>query len=386
MRILRLVHEYPLPWHGMTPGPYELSAAQVALGDAVTIVCGGYPHFRTLRDERFRVLRTKATLPYIGPFPATMSISALRAWWELRRRLVGVIHAHNHMGFYLHLARRWRGRQGGPPLALHLDITAAGREARALAAGQRLDPVTRYYEWPLHKLADRVGCQVAEAIICVSESTRADAIRYGGADPAKTYVVSNGVNPDRFRPEGPNCRAELGLSPRDQVVLYVGGLHHRKNVLALVRALRHLPPEVKLLAVGAGPQEYVQAINQTAATDGVRERVILAGYVPYPDLPPYYRTGDLFVLPSSYEGFPKVLLEALASGVPSLASPSFAGDGEIEKHYAPLADRGPEALAEAIARLLTQRPVVDVAAIRQRYDWAVAARRCREIYERIGAR
>ena len=386
MHILRMVHEYPLPWHGMTPGPYELSAAQVALGDAVTIVCGGYPHFRTYRDARFRVLRTKGTLPYIGPFPVTMSVSALRAWWVQRRHPAAVIHAHNHMGFYLHLARRWGGRRGGPPLALHLDITAAGREARVLATGQRLDPITRHYEWPLHKLADRAGCQVAEAVICVSESTRADAIRYCGADPTKTYVVPNGVNPSRFHPEGPARREDLGLSRQDRVILYVGGLHQRKNVLALVRALRYLPPACKLLAVGTGPQEYVQALQRAARADGVAERVILAGYVPYPDLPPYYRAADLFVLPSSYEGFPKVLLEALASGVPSLASPSFAGDGEIEKHYAPLADTEPEAVAGAISAELSRRPAVDVAAIRQRYDWAVAARRCREIYERIGAR
>lgn len=80
MQILRLVHEYSLPWHGMTPGPYEPSEAQAALGDAVTVVCGGYPHLRTFRDERFRVLWTKATLPYIGPFPVTMFVSVLRAW------------------------------------------------------------------------------------------------------------------------------------------------------------------------------------------------------------------------------------------------------------------------------------------------------------------
>jgi len=78
MQILRLVHEYSLPWHGMTPGPYEPSEAQVALGDAVTIICGRYPHFRALRDARFYALQTKATLPYVGPFPATTPISAPR--------------------------------------------------------------------------------------------------------------------------------------------------------------------------------------------------------------------------------------------------------------------------------------------------------------------
>ena len=207
MNILRLVHEYPLPWHGLTPGPYELSVAQVEAGHQVTIVCGGYPHFQTYQDARFRVLRTKGTLPYIGPFVVTMPVSTLRAWWYRHGHPVDVIHSHNHMGFYEHLVRKWRRKTIKPPFVLHLHVTAAGREAETIAAGKHLDPITRYYEWPLHKLSDRIGCQIADAVICSSNSVRDEALKYYAVSPDKLHVVANGVNTRRFQPEGLMCES-----------------------------------------------------------------------------------------------------------------------------------------------------------------------------------
>ena len=180
-------------------------------------------------------------------------------------------------------------------------------------------------------------------------------------------------------------RERLHLGERDVLILYVGGLHPRKNVLCLVQALRFLPPQYKLLIVGSGSNAYVESLRREAEKSATASRLILIGYVPYPELPLYYRAANVFVLPSVYEGFPKVILEALACGTTVIASPSFVGDGQIEKHLFPLQDVSPEGVAQAIWEVIEARPAVDVAAIRERYDWSVAARRIQAIYERIGA-
>ncbi|MBC7292885.1 MAG: glycosyltransferase family 4 protein, partial [Thermoleophilia bacterium] len=218
------------------------------------------------QDSRFRVLRTKGTLPYIGPFPVTMPLSSLRAWWYQRKHPVDVIHSHNHMGFCHHLARKLWGGAGNSPFVLHLHITAAGREAKTIEAGKPIDPVTYYYEWRLHKWADRIGCEIADAVLCVSDLVRAEAIQFYAAPPEKLYVVPNGVNTRRFCPDGPNVRERYGMAAQDTVILYVGGLHERKNVRPLVEALALLPSSYKLLAVGAGSTGYVEALRASAKT------------------------------------------------------------------------------------------------------------------------
>ncbi len=362
MKLLRLIYEWPPPWDGLTPGPFELTRAQAAMGHRLTVLCGGWPRHPVEPLPGVEVRRLPSALPRLSLF-LTTAPAALLATLRLRSR-VALIHGHGHLPVGYHLWRRISARR---PYVLHLHITAAGREARSRRDGRgRGSFWTRRWEWPLHKLSDRVGCQVADAVLCTSASVRDEAIRFYGADATRLHVVPNGVNVEHFTPRGEHLRARYGFTSADRVILFVGVLSGRKRPDLLVEALPHLPPRWHLLFVGRGPLEA--ALRGRAEALGLTDRVHFAGYLPYPALPALYRTADVMALPSRYEGFPKVVLEALASGLPVVASGFRAEEEPLRRAIrwlptpldaptlaaalldaAPLSPAGLEALREAIS-------------------------------------
>jgi glycosyltransferase involved in cell wall biosynthesis len=221
---------------------------------------------------------------------------------------------------------------------------------------------------------------MADAVMCVSESVRDDVVRYYGADPEKLYVVPNGVNVDLFTAEGENMRESSGLDSRDRVILFVGGLRPIKRLELLVEALTLLPSEWKLLMVGRGSMEA--ELRSQVQRLGLMRRVRFAGYVPYPELPAFYRGADVLALTSYSEGYPKVILEALACGVPVVTTPSFRGDEHIESHLTYLQEDTPAAMATAMQQAVSGPPV-DVARIRAVYDWRVKAEAVRQVYQKV---
>jgi 1,4-alpha-glucan branching enzyme len=116
-------------------------------------------------------------------------------------------------------------------------------------------------------------------------------------------------------------RGELGLCDTDFVTLYLGNLTERKRVEDLIWAtarLRQLHPDVKLVVAGDG--ELRQTLETLARRERLSGTVIFMGRVPDKALPSLYALADVFVLPSREEGLGVVLLEAMASGKPVVAS------------------------------------------------------------------
>lgn len=133
-------------------------------------------------------------------------------------------------------------------------------------------------------------------------------------------AVPKGVDAERFRPTGPSLRAELGLNGR-RVVLSVGRFVPIKNVAMLVDAIAvaaETDPSLHLLLVGEGPDH--DALRQQVERRGIGRRVTFAGYVPQERMAPYYRTADLFALSSDFDNSPNVVLEAMACGLPIVAT------------------------------------------------------------------
>ncbi len=136
--------------------------------------------------------------------------------------------------------------------------------------------------------------------------------------------LPNGVDVERFRP-GPvdlEFRARFGLPAEAVVVLFVGAMdaaHHFKGVKVLLRAIAACP-EVWGLLVGDG--DLKAGYQRHARELGIASRVVFAGHVPTIDLPSAYRAADVLVLPSitAGEAFGMVLLEAMATGRPVIAS------------------------------------------------------------------
>jgi glycosyltransferase involved in cell wall biosynthesis len=132
--------------------------------------------------------------------------------------------------------------------------------------------------------------------------------------------VTKGVDSMLFSPEGASVRSELDVADAP-VVLSVSRLVPIKNVALFVDAIavaRNHRPDVRAVVVGDGPLE--PALRQRASALGIADAIRFAGYVEQQALPRWYRAADVFVLSSDFDNSPNVVLEAMASGLPVVAT------------------------------------------------------------------
>jgi len=283
-------------------------------------------------------------------------------WLKLTGRGPDLVHGHGHITCCFNIYKLLFGWLDRTSYVLHLHITAAGRASRT--DHSELDFWTRFFEWPLHKFSDWLGVRVADRVICVSKSVRKEAIDYYGANPNELVVVENGVNTELFSPKSFR-RQTSNYQLRN--ILYVGALRKRKNVHLLIEALKHLPESFQLTVVGRGSDDFEKKLCELAGDLKLEDRVVFRGYVEYSELPSIYRSAQLFVLPSSYEGLPKVVLEALASGVPVLASGFEIEEGIRGLEF--LESLEPAALARKIHETIESGLRVDVSGVERLYSW-----------------
>lgn len=175
-----------------------------------------------------------------------------------------------------------------------------------------------------------------------------------GVEAQRINVLRNGVDLDMFRPgDRETARRELELVGK--TLISVGHLIPRKGHDIVIRALAHLPG-INLMIAGDGPED--DNLRSIAREAGVEDRVNFLGRQPHERLPDLYRAADALVLASSREGWANVLLEAMACGTPVVASNVW---GTPEVVAAPeagklMADRTPQALAEAVLALFADLP------------------------------
>jgi glycosyltransferase involved in cell wall biosynthesis len=203
--------------------------------------------------------------------------------------------------------------------------------------------------------------------------------------------VVKGVDTALFTPEGPNLRAARGLVGK-RVVLCVTRLVPIKNLPLLIEAIadvRRTAPDVALVFVGEGPQRA--ALEERAHALGVADAVLFAGYAAQEETPSWYRTADVFALPSDFDNSPNVVLEAMAAGLPVVATDV----GGLRDYLTPpenglLVPKGSRIdLAAALGDLLDDRARAAAMGHRNReaavtrFSWAVSASRMLAVYERV---
>jgi glycosyltransferase involved in cell wall biosynthesis len=198
-----------------------------------------------------------------------------------------------------------------------------------------------------------LACRRAAAVIAVSRFTAEEVVRLLGVPPERVHVIHHGVDPS-FRPRPPEeivrFREQMGLPAR--FVLHVGTLEPRKNLKTLIQAFARLNvPDLHLVLAGGKGWLY-EAIFAEVARLGLQDRVHFPGYVPAETLGLWYNAAYIFAYISSYEGFGLPVLEALASGTPTLTSettslPEAAGDGALL-----VSPDSVEAVADGLQRLL----------------------------------
>ena len=248
-------------------------------------------------------------------------------------------------------------------------------------------PVDRLlYTWKF-----RHACRIADRVVAVSECTKRDIVHYFGTDPSKIEVIYQGCSP-RFAQPVSAERIELvrrTYALPERFVLSVGSIEERKNLLLAVKALRQLPADVHLVAVGRSTK-YSESVERWAAEHGLKERVHLLHKVDFADLPAIYRLGKVFVYPSYYEGFGIPIIEAISAGLPVVAATGSCleeAGGEACIYVSP---DDPQALAAAVERLLDDEPMrremvrVSQEYIR-RFDGEAIAERIEALYEEVAA-
>ncbi len=220
---------------------------------------------------------------------------------------------------------------------LHSHYWLSGWVGQALSQEWRIPHVTTFHTLAEIKTRAKVGEAEAtprsaterEVVACadriiVSTGHEVMALQqlYGAA-PDKVRVVAGGVDLDLFRPGSQRAaRSQLGLNGH-KTILYVGRLDPIKGVEVLMYTLAQLDAasDVQLLVVGGNEAdaEY-QRLKRLTAQLGLSDKIAFLGSQQHETLPAYYQAADVCVVPSYYESFGLVALEAMACGTPVVAS------------------------------------------------------------------
>ena len=211
-----------------------------------------------------------------------------------------------------------------------------------------------------------------QRIIAPTLRERDNLIRLYGASAEKIGVVPCGVNLEIFFPDTKAAsRNKLGLNPADTIVLYVGRFDPLKGLNSLLKAMTFFKGNhrIRLAIVGGDGDktpEYQKLVRDIRKL-GIEKKVILAGRVDQHNLPPYYNAADVLVMPSHYESFGMVALEALACGRPVVATPVGAVDSLIRAAQAGyiVSDPSPRSLADGIQSIISDRRIPSADEIRK---------------------
>ncbi|MFC1722068.1 glycosyltransferase family 4 protein [Patescibacteria group bacterium] len=389
MKIARIIYEWPPPWLGLAPAPYEMTTAQIKLGHEFEVFCGRWPKAGPIELVKNVKLFPVWRAPLQGTIALTSSIVILFRYLFQRSKVKhDLIHAHGHFGLWIYAYRfllekyfPW-AKELETPLVVQFHNTVAGRRIKLEQDNKSIKVVSQYIDWPLAELSDRLAIKIADAYVFVSEDLKKEAIEHYSADPDKCFVIETGVNTRNFYYVGPEetakTRIEMGLEAADKIILNIGAMVERKNIHLLVESLEFLPKNYKLVLMGSGDEEYMDKINATIVTKHLKERVIKIGYTPYPQVPIAYQAADLFVLPSSFEGLPKVAMESLACGTQVLAS-GFKIEKEIMGiEY--LDNIEAKYMAEKIKDMIQNPRKVDIYTVGKYYSWDVQALVLENVY------
>ncbi len=232
---------------------------------------------------------------------------------------------------------------------LYPDGVAAARVAQSLgkpfvltARGSDVTLLTRYAR-PRALILDAI--RRADAVISVAAALKEELVQLG-APAEKISVIGNGVDLERFRPlDRAAIRRRMRLD--GLVVASVGGLIARKGHEVVIRAVGRIP-DATLLIAGEGPDE--RSLRDVVRQLGLAERVRFLGALPHADLVEIYNAADALALASAREGWPNILLEAMACGASAVASDA-GGSKEVITARAGgriVEERTPESFAAAL--------------------------------------
>ncbi len=309
MRFLMLNLFYPPYMGGTEKHVYEVSK-RLARKHDVTVVTSRVPG--TAREEvveGVRIVRTEGwvlrSLPYPLPPPVPVSPFLVRAIEEEAAK-ADVVHLHNRF-FYSFLDLQGLKRKFG----VHAGLTLHNARVRGI------DPVTDLLGQAYDDLLGFRIMRGCDRIAAVSRSTLETTVPrnlWG-----RSSVVYNGVDLKFFNPKVSGERMKRQLNIKGKVVLSVARLVRQKGLKYLINSFERMDDDYNLVIFGHGPEE--EALNKLIQKKGLQKkaRVIWSAGIEK-RMNELYAMSDVFVLPSLYEPFGMVVVEAMASGKPVIGS------------------------------------------------------------------
>ena len=232
--------------------------------------------------------------------------------------------------------------------------------------------------------------RAADALICPSQAVRDDIVRILHVRPEKVHPIAEAAAPE-FQPIKDKAaleRLRAGHTLPERFILSVGSLEPGKNRATLIKAysgLRKRGLEQKLVVAGQRAWKYEDDLALVEEL-GIKGDVLFTGYVLPAEMPALYNAAELFVFPSLYEGFGLPVIEAMACGVPVVAS-NLSAIPEVAGEAALLVDpRDVDQLCDAMERVLHDKRLQG--ALRRRgleraqgFSWERAARETIAVYQ-----
>lgn len=251
-------------------------------------------------------------------------------------------------------------------------------------------PSARRWRFLLLRELGMISARLANRIVFISDFQRDLILPQLHVSPAKASRIYLGRD-SRFHP-GARDEFEKVATHLDiarPYLLSASQFYGYKNFVELVigfaRACRALPSNVQLLIAGAEHEkDYANMVRRTISREGIAKRVRLLGHVPYVDLPALYAGAEMFLFPTTCESFPNILIEAMASGTPTISSNrasmrELAGDAAV--YFDPFE---PDDIASQIIRLwhnVAARHALGIQGVAscQRYSWDQMARQLLDV-------
>lgn len=325
-----LLGQFPPHIGGVSSHTYKLARELTKRGDKVYVLT--YPH-PDVKDIDGISVETAFTVNIKGLRGILFFISALfKLYFITGKYDIDIIHAHFLIppGLIAVLAGRLTRRK--------VVVTVHGSDIFMQASNPLLRKLIKY----VLRKAD---------IIAVVDETIKDKITELHLEDVneKIHLTPNAVDLWKFNPQNKsNFKDEIGLNTKKPVILFVGNLVAQKGLKYLLEAKKHLKYPAHLVIVGDGPLRG--ELEETVKTNEI-EDVYFTGA--RRDINQIMPSADIFILPSISEGFPITLIEALASGLPAVATDV----GGVKELITPdvgfiVKPRDPQAIKEAIDKLM----------------------------------
>lgn len=349
----------------------HLSNKLADLGHDITIICGRQPF------KKPEPLSDRFKIEYV------QQLYFLRDWGMKGTKFfgggAGLVHSYQYMfSCYRHLLKNHHFD------IIHTHDPASLNAAIRIKRKYHIPIVSTFHGHPSPRHIEEV--KNVDAILPVSKEIKFSFEKCGIKN---VYDVLGGVDLSHFRRlNKEKCKEALGLNGK--IILFVGRLIPIKNLHNLLRAFGKVQSTVedtKLLIVGDGALK--ESLINTVQKLGLKENVIFTGAISYEKLPTYYNAADVFVLPSLFESFPLVALEAAACGVPAVISTgakAFVEDFGKDLIF-PVDPNNINSISSGIIQALSNDKANEKVKLAEerikKYDWIESARKVAEIYEMV---